>query len=74
MQAGADDYLMKDRLARLVPAVRGALRAAEIRRAHQRASEALRDNEERFRQLAENIGAVFFMFEHPSAEHPGKLS
>src|SRR5437868_4828360 len=30
MQAGADDYLMKDRLARLVPAVRAALRAAEI--------------------------------------------
>ena len=63
MKAGADDYLMKDRLARLVPAVNRALQDAEIRRAHKRANEALRESEERFRQLAENIGAVFFMFE-----------
>src|SRR5204863_1377487 len=34
MRAGADDYLMKDRLARLAPAVRRALEAAEIHRAH----------------------------------------
>src|SRR3954469_21018047 len=42
MQAGADDYLMKDRLARLVPAVTRALQKAEMRRAHHRANEALR--------------------------------
>jgi len=74
MQAGADDYLMKDRLARLVPAVRQAVQTAETRRAHQRANEALRDSEERFRQLAENIGAVFFMFERPSADSAGFIS
>jgi len=62
MRAGADDYLMKDRLARLVPAIKRALQESEIRRAHRNANEALRDSEERFRQLAENIGAAFFCY------------
>jgi PAS domain S-box-containing protein len=74
MQAGADDYLMKDRLARLVPAVERALQKADMRRAHHRASEALRESEERFRQLAENVGAVFFMFEQPTNFSLGTLS
>ena len=74
MKAGADDYLMKDRLARLVPAIKRALQEAEIRRAHQRANEALRDSEERFHQLAENIGAAFFMFEGPDGKRPDSLS
>lgn len=39
MTAGAHDYIMKDRLARLVPAVRRELREAEVRRAR-RKSEA----------------------------------
>src|SRR6476659_5400597 len=74
MKAGADDYLMKDRLARLVPAVNRALQDAEIRRAHKRGNEALRESEERFRQLAENIGAVFFMFEGASSESIGHVA
>lgn len=74
MKAGADDYLMKDRLARLVPAIKRALQESEIRKAHQRANEALRESEERFRQLAENIGAAFFMFEGPDGRRPGALS
>ena len=51
IKAGADDYLMKDRLARLVPAVERALEAAEVRRAHKRS-----DAERRFaqEQLAAN--------------------
>src|SRR2546421_4072804 len=73
MQAGADDYLMKDRLARLVPAIKRARQEADVRRAHRRANQALSDSEERFRQLAENIGAVFFMFERPNGG-PGAIS
>jgi two-component system, NarL family, sensor histidine kinase UhpB len=73
MQAGADDYLMKDRLARLVPAIKRARQQADTRRAHRRANQALSDSEERFRQLAENIGAVFFMFERPNGG-PGAIS
>src|SRR5437867_8102722 len=41
MKAGADDYLMKDRLARLTPAVSRALERAEIRHARKVAEEQL---------------------------------
>lgn len=72
LKAGADDYVMKDRLARLAPAISRALEESAIRRAHRAAHDALRENEERFRELAENIGAVFFMFERP-ANGPGPI-
>lgn len=42
MKSGAHDYIMKDRLARLVPAVERELREAEIRRARTRSEEELR--------------------------------
>jgi PAS domain S-box-containing protein len=47
MKSGANDYVMKDRLARLVPAVERELREAEVRRARKAADEALRESEER---------------------------
>src|SRR5205814_1374039 len=74
MKAGAHDYVMKDKLARLVPAVERELREAEERRARKRADAALRESEERFRQLAENIGAVFFMSDNPVGDSPGRMS
>jgi len=42
MQAGAHDYIMKERLARLVPAGERELREATIRRAQRRSEEELR--------------------------------
>jgi signal transduction histidine kinase len=42
MRAGAHDYVMKDRLARLVPAVERELREAEVRRARTKSEEDLR--------------------------------
>ncbi len=48
MRAGAHDYVMKNALTRLVPAVQRELREAERRRAHQRAKAELRVSEERF--------------------------
>jgi DNA-binding NtrC family response regulator len=62
MKAGAHDYLRKDNLARLVPAIGRELREAEVRRARNQALEALRESEERFRQLAGNLDVAFFMF------------
>jgi signal transduction histidine kinase len=42
MNSGAHDYIMKDRLARLVPAVERELREAEVRRARAKSEEELR--------------------------------
>jgi diguanylate cyclase (GGDEF)-like protein/PAS domain S-box-containing protein len=48
MKAGAHDYIMKDNLARLLPAIERELREAAGRREHKRAAEALRESEERY--------------------------
>lgn len=41
MKAGAQDYIMKDNLARLVPAVEREIREAQTRRAHREAQETI---------------------------------
>src|SRR5436190_8420628 len=53
MKSGANDYVMKDRLARLVPAVERELREAQVRRARRAADEALRESEERLKLALE---------------------
>ena len=54
MRAGANDYVMKDNLARLVPALLRELREADLRRERRQAQEALRVSEARYRRLAES--------------------
>jgi PAS domain S-box-containing protein len=54
LKAGAHDFLVKDRLARLLPAIERELREAETRRRRTEAEEALRASEERFRALTES--------------------
>lgn len=53
MKSGANDYVMKDRLARLVPAVERELREAEVRRARRAADDALRESELRLKLALE---------------------
>jgi two-component system cell cycle sensor histidine kinase/response regulator CckA len=53
MKAGAHDYLMKEKLARLGPAIERELREVESRRARKRAEEAMRGSEARYRRLFE---------------------
>lgn len=53
MKSGAHDYVMKDRLARLVPAVARELREAESRRARLASEEALRQSEARLKVALE---------------------
>jgi PAS domain S-box-containing protein len=47
MKSGAHDYLMKDNLTRLAPAVEREIREAALRRARKQAEQDLRDSEER---------------------------
>jgi PAS domain S-box-containing protein len=51
MKAGAHDYLMKDHLARLVPAIKRELAEAEVRRQHRLSQEALQESQTRYRVL-----------------------
>src|SRR5919109_1280062 len=44
IKAGAHDYIMKNNLTRLIPAVEHELREAEVRRARKRAEERLQEN------------------------------
>lgn len=57
MHQGATDYVLKQRLGRLVPSVQRALRERDERRERQRAEEALRQSEKQLRQ-AQKMEAV----------------
>ena len=58
LKQGATDYVLKQRMSRLVPSVRRALRETEERASRARAEEALRRSEERHRVLLEINNAI----------------
>jgi two-component system cell cycle sensor histidine kinase/response regulator CckA len=51
MKLGASDYLLKDRLGRLVPVIRQALAQRDYQRSVDQAASAVRQSEERYRRL-----------------------
>jgi two-component system, cell cycle sensor histidine kinase and response regulator CckA len=53
LKAGAHDFIIKGKLARLIPAVERELREAKVRQAGRQAEKALRESEERYRQIIE---------------------
>lgn len=55
MKEGASDYLLKDRLARLGPAVAQALEQTKLRRDREQAEEATRASEQRFALFMDNL-------------------
>ncbi len=54
IHAGAKDYVLKDRLARLAPAVQRALASERSARARKAAEKALQESEAKFRSLVES--------------------
>jgi PAS domain S-box-containing protein len=61
MKAGAHDYLMKNKLIRLVPAVKREIAEAQVRQERRQTAKALRASEERYRTLAEAAHDMIFI-------------
>ncbi len=55
IKAGAADYVLKDSIKRLGPAVAGALEVRRVRLEKERVEAALRENEQRYRIITENM-------------------
>ncbi len=60
MLAGADDFVLKSRLARLAPALARSLAAARTRQREREAEATLREREARLRSITENLPGVVF--------------
>jgi PAS domain S-box-containing protein len=65
MRAGAHDYVQKQNLSRLVPAIRRELGEAQIRRRHREAEGALKEAQERFRFVVDNTADVVYRLRFP---------
>jgi signal transduction histidine kinase len=58
LHAGADDFILKSRMARLAPALKRSLDAAADRRARRAAADALGASEARLRELTQHLERV----------------
>lgn len=67
MKKGASDYVLKDKLFRLVPAVQRALEDADKRAELRQAEEALKENEEKYRNLTETAIDAIIGLKAPDA-------
>ena len=58
VKSGATDYVLKNRLSRLIPAVHRALNAVKERIEKKRIEQALKESEARYRTIFENTGTA----------------
>ena len=72
MVAGANDYVLKSRLNRLLPALARSLESARVRRREREAAIALLEREERLRSITTNMPGMVFQIRHHMSE--GSLS
>jgi len=63
MKLGAHDYLTKDNLSRLVPAIRREIEEAKERGKRREAEKALRESERRHRMLVDSMGDTVFVLD-----------
>ena len=68
LKNGATDYVLKHRLMRLIPAVARALAEAEEHAECQRAEEAMRQSEYKYRELFESLSDAAFLADEPSGK------
>jgi PAS domain S-box-containing protein len=61
LKAGAHDFLIKGKLARLLPATRRELQEAEVRRERKRVGRSLQESEAKFRRLVEYLPVVVYV-------------
>jgi PAS domain S-box-containing protein len=74
MKAGANDYLTKENMSRLYPAIERELREAEVKRDRERAEKELVRSEDRFRHLVEQIPAVTYVQEPIDSDTPKAIT
>lgn len=60
MKAGAWDYILKENLIRLVPAIRNALKLKEEKAIKEKTERALRESEEKLRIIIKNSSDIIF--------------
>jgi two-component system cell cycle sensor histidine kinase/response regulator CckA len=63
LKAGAHDFVLKDQLARFLPAVNRELRDAELRRERRQMAVALSESESRYRRIAETAQEGIWMLD-----------
>jgi PAS domain S-box-containing protein len=66
LKAGATDYVLKDRQARLVPAIQRALEQAEATARRKQLETQLRQGEEQYRTLVNSVDGIVWQAELPS--------
>ena len=73
LKQGATDYVLKQRLSRLIPVVHRALRESEERVKRRLMEEALRENEKKFRELFNNLNDAVLLNELTKDHNPGRI-
>jgi two-component system cell cycle sensor histidine kinase/response regulator CckA len=63
LKSGATDYVLKERLSRLAPAVRRAMQEVEERNEHRRAEQAIRRERDFLEASLNSLPGIFFLFD-----------
>src|SRR5258706_334214 len=71
MKAGANDYVMKNNLARLLPALQRELREAEVRRGRRVAQDGVRERESKVQALIRQAAGGIFVPDQEGKFLPG---
>ena len=60
IKGGADDYVLKDNLSRLVPAIRSSINKYKLMKHNDNAVQALMESEAKFRNIFENVADIYY--------------